>query len=121
MPSDFPGESPLDPEILGLLQRERNDSFLEAGGKRSAAMAKRLENAAMAMATVGAASLTGGAAADAARAALQGGLEGQAKRLVSWGLVTKIGVASLLFAAGGVTGGWWSAHRAAELAPSSSR
>ena len=74
MPSELPGESSMDPEILGLLQRERSDPFLEAGGPR----------------------------------------------LVSWGLATKIGVASLLFAAGGLTGGWWTAHRAGALGPASS-
>jgi hypothetical protein len=120
MPSELPGEPPMDPEILGLLERERSDPFAEGGGLRRAAMAKRLQHAAVAMAAVGAASVTG-AAADAARAALQDGLEGQAKRLVSWGLASKIGVASLLFAAGGVAGGWWTAHRAGDLAPSSSR
>lgn len=120
MPSELPGDSSMDPEILGLLQRERSDPFLEAGGPRRAAMAKRLEHAAMAMATVGAAASLTGAAADAAHAALQTGLEGQAKRLVSWGLATKIGVASLLFAAGGLTGGWWTAHRAGAVGPASS-
>jgi hypothetical protein len=117
MPSELPAE--MDPEILGLLQRERSDPFLEAGDPRRAAMAKRLEHAAMAMATVAAASLTG-AAADAAHAALRTGVQGQAKSLVSWGLAAKIGVASLLFAAGGLTGGWWTAHRAGAFGPASS-
>jgi hypothetical protein len=106
--------APLEPEILGLIERERSDPFLAGGGLdaggRRAAMVKRLEHAAMGMAAVGAGSLTG-AAAEAARTALASGLEGQAKRLVSWSLLAKIGVASLLFAAGGVTGAWFAAHR----------
>jgi hypothetical protein len=109
MPSELPGDSVLEPEILALLARERSDSYGDEDGSRKALMAKRLEHAALALAATGAAPLLG-AAAEAARHALTPAVTAGTKRLVAWGLAAKVGVASALFAAGGVTGGLIEAH-----------
>jgi hypothetical protein len=109
VPDDPFRMAPLEPEIQLLIERERSDPYGDANGVRKAALARRLEHAALAMAVTGAAPLLG-IAADAAGKSLAPSVGTHAKRLLSWGLATKIGAASVLVAGGGAAGALVEAH-----------
>jgi hypothetical protein len=122
MPSDLPGASPLDPEIAALLERERSDPFGDPTGVGKAALARRLEHAALAIAATGTLPLLG-AAAEAARKALAPHVTSaassapHAKGLLAWGLASKVGAASILVLGGGITGALLEARYEAPPSP----
>jgi hypothetical protein len=119
----------LEPEIQSLLERERSDPYGDPAGSRKAALARRLEHAALAIAVTGAAPMLGAAhathathaTAEAARRAATGTLASagaHTQRLLSWGLASKVGVASVLLAAGGGAGAVLEAHYGSPSQPS---